>query len=278
MPLLESALRRHWGLEAGDWQILQEGNGRRVWRVLTADGPVVVKQAASAPPGLDAMDQLAGAGFPHVLSLRRTIDGSTHVVHEGQATWVMDWVDGAEPPDDPRTHGELGRIAALLNEVKGFTKPRTQGITEVIDDLLGRAAPGPEYVTLVEGLAVLEGEPQALVHGEINRANARLTAGGQIVVLDWDDLGRGVTWLEPGYPLIHVFLDESLRFDRAAAAAYYQAYTGGAGFTAAEGDLVFAAATLHALRYLPWGDSAARWQRLLHAQEHKAELASVLCG
>jgi Ser/Thr protein kinase RdoA (MazF antagonist) len=83
-----------------------------------------------------------------------------------------------------------------------------------------------------------------------------------------------VTWLDAGYPLIQTYLGEDLAFDAAGARAFYQGYTDGQGFTDDEWDLVFAAAVLHALRYLPWGDTAARWKRLLHAVETKADLIS----
>lgn len=274
--MVGAALRRHWGLAVQHEELLQEGNGRRVWRVVTATDEVVVKEAAAPPPGLDAMAQLAELGIPHVPALLRTTAGETCVVDEGRCLWAMDWVAGVEPPDTPTTHRELGRIAARINAVEGIGRPRSQQIPDVIADLRSRTAPGPEYVDLVQGLAVLEGQPEALVHGEINRANARLRADGRIVVLDWDDLGLGVRWLEPGYPLIHVFVSEDLVLDRASAAAYYSAYTAGRGFSDESAELVFAAATLQALRYLPWGDSAARWRRLLWAVDHRDVLVSLV--
>ena len=67
----------------------------------------------------------------------------------------------------------------------------------------------------------------SLIHAKINTANARSTPDCRIYLLDWDSTGTGPTVLEPGYPLIHVFLREDLVFAQECAQAFYDTYTAG---------------------------------------------------
>ncbi len=113
------------------------------------------------------------------------------------------------------------------------------------------------------------------VHGEINLANSPVSAEGRIFLLDWDQAGTGPWALEPGYPLITTFLSEDLVFDAASASAFYGSWTKGKPVDPDRKDLIFTAAILHALRYLPFGDHSRRWARICHALEHRNELLAA---
>jgi hypothetical protein len=75
--------------------------------------------------------------------------------------------------------------------------------------------------------------------------------------------------------LIAVFLSEGdLVFDDGSASMFYAAYVEAAGV----GELpnAFDAALFHALRYMWWGDTERRWERIVHAVGREAELCSVI--
>lgn len=283
LPLSE-ILRTDWGIDVTTQSLLQEGNGRRITRVESPRGSFVAKElttgetqgARELAASLTVLQALAGQGFLHAPRLVPTKAGANLHIAD-RAVYVMSAVDGTPPPREPQHQHELGRIARALNDITGV-RHRRPAIADVIADLMqrdDRLQLGPEYGHIINSLRVLQDQPLVLVHGEINQANARLTPDGTIVLLDWDDVGLGVRWLDAGYPLIQTYLAEDLTFDALGAQAYYRGYTAGAGFTLDEWELVFTAAVLHALRYLPWGDTKARWRRLLHAVEHQQDLIQV---
>ena len=78
-----------------------------------------------------------------------------------------------------------------------------------------------------------------------------------------------------GRSLINVFLSETdLAFDDRAASAFYEGYTRSGGVL--ECRALFDAALFHALRYMWWGDTGRRWQRIMDAVSREVELCDVL--
>ncbi len=112
-----------------------------------------------------------------------------------------------------------------------------------------------------------------LIHGEINEANARRRADGEVVLLDWDQAGIGPVALEYGYPLIAAFVSEDLVIDHDSARGFYRGYTGVGGHI--DCDRLFDAALFHALRYMWFGEDARRWERILFALSHEHLLTSL---
>ncbi len=104
------------------------------------------------------------------------------------------------------------------------------------------------FLEFLARVAELERLPtDALVHGEINDANARRRADGSVVLLDWDEAGAAAPAVELGYPLITNFLsEEDLTFDHSSACAFYRSYVESGG--AIEPRQLFNAALFHALR------------------------------
>jgi Ser/Thr protein kinase RdoA (MazF antagonist) len=123
---------------------------------------------------------------------------------------------------------------------------------------------------------LLEDSRQGLVHGEINLTNAMRRQSGELVLVDWDEAGTGAPVMEAGYPLIVVFLTEDLHFQRELASAFYGGYYGDRSPSAAEKDLLFPAALLHALRYMRFANQEKRWRRVCYAVEHKEKLLAAI--
>ena len=64
--------------------------------------------------------------------------------------------------------------------------------------------------------------------------------------------------------------ESDLSFDDRSASAFLDGYACSGGVV--EPRALFDAALLQALRYMWWGDSEQRWQRIIHAVSHEAEL------
>ena len=152
----------------------------------------------------------------------------------------------------------MGRLAAQLNAFTDCPYPYPIAVEGTIEELTEAARQYPfqrAMCGLVAELAMLAQQPASFIHGEINTANALLTPTGRMVLLDWDAAGTGPALLEVGYPLLTTFLDEDLVFHADWAAAYYSAYTQGAGMPAEQKDLLFTAGLLHALRYMGFANT-----------------------
>ncbi len=110
--------------------------------------------------------------------------------------------------DPDRTAGwrDLGAAAARLNTIKDYDVPFAVPVGGSAEELAAQAEGAP----LEEGVRSLLGRVErhmdldevGLIHGEINEANARRRADGEVVLRDWDQAGVGPVALEYGYPLI----------------------------------------------------------------------------
>ena len=293
MHALEALLERHWDLDrVVSGPSLQRSSTRNVVSVRSEQGQFVFKMyedqwalglVRPSPVEVDqrlgVFDHLAANGFRHAPSLLKTRTGDRFVQSDGMTVYVLGQIDGSRPSPTAATWAELGRLAALLNGLPAFPVPYGIDVRGAIAELTRKADRYPfrdDFLRLVSTLDVLADLPTCPIHGEINLANALVSADGRIYLLDWDQAGTGSWPLEPGYPLITIFLSEDLVFDTASAAAFYGSWTGGRPVSAERKELVFTAAILHALRYLEFGEHSRRWTRIQHALAHRNELLGVL--
>ena len=296
MPIIEldaAFIERHWPLdEVHVGPTLQRYATRTTIDLDAAQGPFVAKAYANAAAlgltnpsveeirrGLHVLPYLAQENFVHAPRLLATRDGETFVRTESRTVYLLERIPGTPPPDTPASWAQVGRIAARLNEHTDYPHPYPISVRGTIRELREEADAYPfreEFLRHVAQLDVLADQPASLIHAEINTANALKAPDGRLYLLDWDSTGTGPTVLEPGYPLIHVFLREDGEFAEDCARAFYDAYTAGKGMTPGQKELVFAAALLHALRYLKFGDTARRWARTLYALDNRDLLLSAI--
>lgn len=280
-------ITEHWPLDKVSLgETFQTYPTRRVVRLHTAQGDFVAKIDDQPPPYATAcerctiFDFLAEQAFPHIPALVKTRDGQPLLYQDGQSVMVMEYIDGGQPDNHPATWQRLGRLAASLNAIPGC--PVTYGIPTagVIAELTAAAqthSHPKQFLDFIAMLSPLLTAPTlGLVHGEINWANVRQRRDGTLVILDWDEAGHGATVLDAGYPLITVFLTEKLHFQRHQAQAFYQGYFGGRRPDAAEQDLLFRAALLHALRYMHFANQVQRWARVGYAATHRTHLLAAI--
>lgn len=293
MQSIAGLVERHWPLDhVVPGAALQRSLTRNVISIRSEQGPFVVKvyedewalglvrpSSAEIDQRLGIFDYLAANGFRHAPSLLETRTGGRFARSDGMTVYVLGQIDGSRPSPAARTWAELGRLAALLNDLPDFPLPYGITVGGAIAELTRNADRYPfrsEFLRLVSTLDVLVDLPTCPIHGEINLTNSLVSADGRIFLLDWDQAGTGPWALEPGYPLITTFLSEDLVFDAASATAFYHSWTGGNPISARHKDLIYTAAILHALRYLEFGDHSRRWARIQHALAHRDELLAAL--
>jgi hypothetical protein len=264
---------------------MQAYRDRAVLKVHADQGTFAAKVAVDPRPpwhdDLYVLDYLAGRRFSHAPRLLHTRDGHRVARSGDRVACVMDWV--------PRTAGQgyapagtwalLGEAAGRLNAHDDFPAPFAIAVPGALDELAAQVEGRPferEYLTLLERVRHLgQLAPRALIHGEINPANARQADDGTIILVDWEEAGSAHPALEYGYPLVHAFVSaEDHTFDEDSATAFYRAYTS-TGATIDAG-LAFDAGLFHALRLMWWGTTGQRWDRILFALKNEADIRAVL--
>lgn len=287
---LDAEVLSHWGLTG---VVVGEARstfpGRGVWAVQSDQGAFAAKVCPSGEPDSAGEDRpvllefLHRRGFPHAPTLLRTRDGRARAVVGDSVVTLFEHLPRplfTYESERASTWTELGAAAAALNVIEGCRLPFAIPVGEAIAHLRIRAA--ETHFEKAFGAAldrarqVADCTRAALIHGEINEANALRRDDGTIVLVDWDQAGTGPVALEVGYPLIVSFVDEEThRVDEARARSFYGGYlrTG-----VLEVRLTFAAAVFQALRYMWFGDVDKRWERISWALRNEGDLIDLLAG
>ncbi len=280
-------ITNHWPLsKVSLGETFQSYSSRNVVRVHANEGEFVAK-IDHQPPSFETAvqtyaiyDFLIARHFPHIPSIVKATDGNPLVYTHHQSVAVIEFIDGGHPEPTPSTWQELGQIAAKLNSIPDFPFSYgvpTQGVIAELTEEAGHHPVSAQFLSFVDLLLPLLDYPrQGLVHSEINLSNAMRRQNGELVLIDWDEVGTGATVLEAGYPLITVFLTEDLIFQQELAAAFYQAYYGQNQPDDHEKELLFRSALLHSLRYMKYANQQKRWERICYAVAHKNSLLSAI--
>jgi Ser/Thr protein kinase RdoA (MazF antagonist) len=289
-PVLDPEVLSHWGLTG---VVVGEERstfpGRVVYPLRSDQGAFAAKVCPAGEPDPAGEDRpgllefLHGHGFPHAPELLRTVDGRATAVVGDSLVALIELLPRPLYTDESErasTWAELGAAAAALNAIEHCAFPFAVPVGEALAHLRIRAA-GTHFerafsAALDRASQVTECTRAALIHGEINVANALRRDDGTIVLVDWDQAGTGPVALEVGYPLIVSFVDEEThRVDEARARSFYGGYlhTG-----VLEVRPTFAAAVFHALRYMWFGDVDKRWERISWALRNEGHLIELLAG
>lgn len=286
MVLTERTFER--GYKLADVALVESGArlGGKLIGVLHSDrGSFVYKFAPGQPwtlRGALVLDYLRDKGFEHSPRLLHTREGGQVLRLDGGEVMVMERVEGDRPPPTSRNYRQLGEIVGRLNRFTdcpvdcAVVQSLVMVELEVIAERLGPYVDRDRFRTYVRGLTDFATLPQTLIHFEMGVANTVLRPDGVIVGVDWDEAGVGPRILDPGYFLISAFVSEGLAFDHQAACAFYEGYASQIAMSRAEREALFDASLYHALRYIVSGNTAARWRRIVWADEHRKELMAAV--
>jgi Ser/Thr protein kinase RdoA (MazF antagonist) len=141
---------------------------------------------------------------------------------------VMRYVEGGPP----ETEGDWRRVAEVLREVHRLTRgwpqrPGWRSSTDLLKAETGtrinlRAMPAEAMVRCRAAWARLAGRETAVVHGDPNPRNIRMTAE-QVALIDWDESRVDVPDLDLALPHNAADLDPAARDVAAQASAAWEA-------------------------------------------------------
>ncbi|HVX45726.1 MAG TPA: phosphotransferase, partial [Mycobacteriales bacterium] len=223
-------LAEQWGITGvAHGQRLQSYPTRTVHRITSDQGAFAVKVDEAPGPDPGAVQSAAARELPgSVAGIRRTLGGSLSALHGECRITVYEDVCGGHPPATPETWSALGTLLARLHaipvSVRPFAVPIGAAASE-LERLSGDYSFAAEFRSLARRVREIQPSPAAaIVHGEVNLTNVLRRPTGELVLIDWDNAGAGPIALDLGYPLICVFLSESLEWNLPCAAAFYEAY------------------------------------------------------
>lgn len=288
MELSANFFQTHWPVSSvsiGDTLKTTDG-GRNVAIVNTNEGKFVYKIADKWKTkdvlnrDLLAFELLLQKGFMHVPRLLKTKDGNLYAEIEGRFIYLLEYVGNKNPKPTIQTYAKLGKITAELHQIQDYPyKTEFHPAPIIAKDLVSIAERLPfkeSYLKVVESLPSFDGLPEALIHTDIAPGNAIEKANGDVVLIDWDDIGVGIRILDISFPLIQQFISEDAEFSENNARAFYAAYFSKLKLTETEMNNIFPAALFIALMYIIYGDMEKRWKRIQWAIENRKMLEGVI--
>jgi Ser/Thr protein kinase RdoA (MazF antagonist) len=287
MELTKDFIEQNWSLtEVEVGKILNNSGGARIVGLLESQqGKYIYKIAdewkteKSLARDLSSFDFLNDYGFKHISSLLKTKTGKTFIKNEGKFVYLMEYVEGHNPEPTPTTFAELGKITALLHKVENFPFQTDFDADVVVEELKknsGDYAFGEEYLRIVNSLSTFKNLPKTPIHTDISPGNSIQKKDGTIILLDWDDVGVGVSVLDVGQPMINHFISEDLEFFKESARSFYKAYFNERKLTDEEMKVIFDAGLFYALMYIIYGDMEKRWRRIKWAIKNRETLESLI--
>ncbi len=240
--------------------VVARGELGQVWQIETARGLWAVKSAFEPLADVDGEDaefqsaaRAAGVPAPAVV---RALDGEILGEVDGLQVRVYEWVDllsvdrGLDPAAVGRLMAAMHRVAfhGRRPEDEWYTEPvGAARWDELIEKLTAAGAPfAPDLAALRDELVAREAvmEPARALrtcHRDLWADNLRLTATGELCVIDWDNCGLA----DPGHE-VAVALFEFAANDAGRARTLYREYVGcgGPGRVERPGDFSMAIAQL----------------------------------
>ena len=267
-------------------EVLQETNGRTIGIINARQGKFVYKTAGqwktneALARDLQAFELLPLRGFHHIPELLKTSDRKAFSQIDRKPIYLLEYVIGERPQPTAETYHKLGRLTAELHLIRDYPYETDFHPAPIIARNLPNIAKGlsfkEEYLRVVEALPSFEALPQTIIHTDIAPINAVEKANGDLILLDWDDVGVGIRVLDIAFPLIQQFVSEDGEFLEDNAHSFYAAYFSKISLIEDELDHIFPAALFIALMYIKYGDTQKRWQRIQWAIENRRMLEDVI--
>jgi Ser/Thr protein kinase RdoA (MazF antagonist) len=285
MRLSEQLLEKYWPLTDVSLQSVLQASGERVVSVIAArEGRFVAKisdqwhSTEESETHASIFDFLQEAGFGHVPAILKTRTGCNYQKIGDHPVYILDFIAGKEPQRTRENYRRLGEITGELHAIVGYPHKYLFTVADVIPELYeiaGTLSFAQDYARIVKRLPSFQDLPVALIHGEI-LGNCIQDPAGQMVIVDWDEAGSGTRVLDLGQPLLQVFLSEDLEWDQVGAGEFYEGYFSHIALDDREISRIFDAGLFYALRYIIYGNTEKRWERIQFAVRNRDLLAAVV--
>jgi Ser/Thr protein kinase RdoA (MazF antagonist) len=281
MQLTSDIFEKHWpltGVALGK-RLDASTSPRPVGIIHAKEGDYVFKvadQRSDWSHALEALDYLPAHGFTQVPRLLNTKQCETYQDLGDDRICIMEFVDGSTPQRNTESCAKLGHLMASLHTIEGYPYSATFTPSEVIEgELPTLVADKPfqdEYLRLVESLPSFEDLPQAIIHTDLSFGNVIERADGELVMIDFDDMGVGARVIDLAYPLILSFVTRDCIYREDNARAFFSAYRSQMELSDQEIELIFPGSLFFALMYVIYGDIDSNWKRIQWAVANRSLL------
>ncbi len=288
MEITAEVFEKNWplsGVSLGE--ILKRTEGGRTVAIINAREGKFVYKVADEWKTKEALDRdlfafklLPQQGFSHIPLLLNTSEGRAYAELEGEFVYLFEYVGDRNPGPTVETYEKLGQLTAELHLIRDYPyRTEFHPAPIIAKNLVSKAAMlsfKDEYLKVVQSLPSFGGLPETLIHTDIAPSNAIEKDNGDLVLVDWDDVGVGIRVLDIAFPLIQQFVSEDGEFLENNARAFYGGYSSKVKLTEKELNRMFPAALFIALMYILYGDTKKRWKRIQWAIANQKVLEGVI--
>lgn len=227
-----------------------------------------------------AFDLLLQQNFKHIPNLLKTKNGESFAEADSRFIYILEYVGNKNPEPTVETYAKLGQITAQLHQIQNYQHKTDFHPGPIIAKNLISISDGlpfkEDYLQLVRSLPSFDNLPKTLIHTDISTCNAIEKESGDLILIDWDDVGMGIRLLDIAFPLIQQFISEDGDFFEEQMNAFYGAYFSNIKITYMEMEKLFPAALFIALMYINYGDTKKRWNRIQWATKNKKVLEKIV--
>jgi len=285
MEITSDFIQEHWPVTGVTIRPMpKQGMGGVVGIVESKEGKYTYKVAGSWKTAenldrdLSAYEFLNSKNFPYISQLLKTSTGKRFVKIDDKLIYLIRYIEGDHPALSPQTYSELGKIVAELHSVKNFPFESHYRPIDAIPPLIQNAEKysfKDEYINILRNIPDFRHLPLVPIHTEITPGNVIKTSTGNLIVIDWDEVGLGPAVLDLGVSLINHFITEELTVLEDNAHAYYQAYFSLRRMDDLEKGYIYEAALFWACCWITYGDMDKRWRRIKWAIENRSTIEAL---
>jgi len=289
MPKFEltpQAIEKFWpltGVQLGS--VLQQSGERLTGEVFSREGKYVykiadpIKTAEAMMRDTAVFDILNEKKFAHIPLLLKTQKGEDFQQIDQKFVYLLEYIEGKNPDPTPETYSKLAKIMAELHDVRDYpytTDFKTSGIVPDLYKNSENYAFGAEYRSVLDRLPNFDIFPQALIHTDIHPSNSIQKPDGDIVLVDWDDVGVGTRVLDLGVMAGNLFISEDGIYKEENARAFFKTYLNRQELSILEVNHIFDAGLFFACMYIIYGKGPdVRWPRIQSAIENRKNFEKI---